>query len=290
MRTGEAKELFRQLTASYFREAEVIFGRQSRTAKSALPLVSLTPGNVTRPEYPVSKFAAGWSLSFYPSQLQITVDLFTHGRPVTDHGVTVAYEDCAVEDLLGFADFLGSQHAVEWCRKHDAAISTDGRVLDLTGAVNDSSYEYRAQMNVTFSFTQMTVGHAAVLPEGSVLYPHDRDEWMQWKAEWRREHPDETDSEDPYLPENDPDVLVDPDDPDRVYAPVPPMETESTVGESRPPDADADTYFREVTVRPKKDGASPSGGGGGDLEDEDQYIGWFSEAEIKRRKSDEQEL
>ena len=170
MRVSQAKELFRSLTVRYFTGAEVTFTRQSRVAKPQLPLVTLTIGNVQRPLDPPCKWIDGEPVGYYPSRLSIQVDLFTHGAPVNDDetGETVAYENTAMDDMLAFADFLGSPYVVGWCHRNDTTVLIDGEIRDLTGLVNDNNYEFRAQMSVLFFFTQQTVGHAAVLSESSV--------------------------------------------------------------------------------------------------------------------------
>lgn len=173
MRVSQAKELFRSLTAQYFANAEVTFTRQSRAAKPQIPLVTITPGNVKRPLSPVYKEEDGVLIGHYLSRIGMTVDLFTHGLPVVDDetGRTVAYENTAMDDMLCFADFLNSQHTVEWCHEHDVSILIDGDAQDLTGLVNDNNYEFRSRLVVLFFFTQKAVGHSATLLEESVQYP-----------------------------------------------------------------------------------------------------------------------
>lgn len=176
MRTTEVKELFRDLTQGYFAGAWVTFSRQSRAAKPEIPLVSITPGNVKRPLNPAYENAGGEMLGYYPSRIQMTVDLFTRGKAVFDNetGQTVAYENTAVDDMLAFADFLNSPHTVEWSNVHDVTLLIEGDVQDLTGLVNDNNYEFRSRMIVMLYFTQRAVGYAAVATEESIqLVPTD---------------------------------------------------------------------------------------------------------------------
>lgn len=175
MRVMQAKELFRQLTASYFAGANVVFSNQSRVAKQKQPLVMLTVGNLSRPATPNYLTINGVLVGNYLSRLPITVDLFTNGVAVTDPdtGRTVAYEDNALDDVLSFADFLNSEHTVRWSHDHDVAIVIDGDALNMTGLVNDNNYEYRARLSVLFYFTQRAVGNSAVLSEDSIVYPTD---------------------------------------------------------------------------------------------------------------------
>lgn len=173
MRVSQAKELFRQLTKSYFAGATVTFARQSRAAKTGLPLVTITPGNVKRPLHPVYKVLDGIQVGNYLSRISMSVDLFTNGAPVIDDetGETVAYENTAMDDMLSFADFLCSEYAIEWCSRNDVSILIEGDAQDLTGLVNDNNYEFRSRLNVMFYFMHRTVGGTAVLSEESILYP-----------------------------------------------------------------------------------------------------------------------
>ena len=171
MRLGEAKELFRQLTKTYFAGANVIFSNQPRTAKPDVSLVVITTGNVKRPHTPNQVFESGYQIGYYQTKLPITVDLFTHGSPLTRDGTVYAYENNALEDMLAYADFLNSDWSVSWCHEKDITLLIDGDVTDLTGVVNDTSYEFRSRMTVNLYFTQVTVGATAVLDEASIQYP-----------------------------------------------------------------------------------------------------------------------
>lgn len=173
MKLSQAKDLFRSLTKSYFRGAVVTFTKQSRVAKPELPLVTISPGSVRRSLNPVYKEMGGDLVGFYESRVSMVIDLYTHGAPVI-HEVTkqvVAYENTALDDVLGFANFLGSEYVIEWCHRNDVSILIDGEASDITGLVNDNNYEYRARVTVMFYFTEEVVGHAGILGESSLHYP-----------------------------------------------------------------------------------------------------------------------
>lgn len=196
MRVSQAKELFRQLVSSYFAGAEVTFTRQSRVAKPQIPLVTLTPGNVKRPLAPVYKMVDGVLVGHYASQISIQVDLFTRGSPVVDGktGRIVAHENTAIDDMMYFADFLNSPHTIEWCHKHDVAILIDRDAQDLTGLVNDNNYEFRSRMSVMFYFTQKSIGHSAILSEGSIQYPTGEMNPDTGEAIYTQDEPEEKES------------------------------------------------------------------------------------------------
>lgn len=171
MRPAEARDYFRKLVASYFPNANVIYGRQSHAAKTDIPLVSLTQGNVKRTRDNCGYDIDGAPVYCYPSSMNITVDLFTHGKPVIQKGEIVAHDDNAVDEMTAFVDFLGSRHVEEWCLRYDMAISIDGDVQNLSGIINETAYEYRSRVSVWLGFTQTSAGNAAVLSETSIQYP-----------------------------------------------------------------------------------------------------------------------
>ena len=172
MRVLEARNLFRELTEEYFSGARVIFSNQSRAAKPPTSLVVITPSAVKRPYRPTLEIVDSEEVGYYQSRLSFTVDLFTRGSPVIDDsGNIVAYENSAVDDMLGYADFLNSTYVVNWSHMHDVAIIIEGDTEDTTGIINDHNYEYRARLTVMFYFTQETVGPTAVLKESSIQYP-----------------------------------------------------------------------------------------------------------------------
>lgn len=241
MRVGEARELFRQLTKEYFAGAAVAFTRQSRQPKADLPLVTLTPGNVKRPNAPNYETVNGTIVGNYLSRLTITIDLFTHGSPIKDEdtGQILAYENTALDDMLAFADYLNSEHTVQWCDRKDVSILIDGDAQDLTGIVNDTTYEYRSRLTVFLYFTQKAIGAASVASEVSILYPTGEiDEFGE-----------------------------------PIYAPGEPVETESASGDFR------DETDEEIIPVVKTE-FEQSSSGGGSKELADKQVGWFNEVEF----------
>lgn len=164
MRVKTAKELFRQITKVYFNEANVIFAQQSRVAKPKLNLVVITPGVIRRPymaNYGASKEEL---IGSYETRMSIIVDYFSKGTPITDASTdaVVAYDNTAMDEMIGFANYLNSKYVTDWCYMNDVAITIDDDAQDLTGIVNDNNYEYRARLSVQFYFTQRAVGQAAI--------------------------------------------------------------------------------------------------------------------------------
>lgn len=177
MKSHVAKDLFLELAKCYFQGATVVFGHQSRTPKADVPLVTISSGNVRRHSCPIQSVVDGYIVSSYQSRISVIVDLFTNGDPVRDEvGAVVAFANNAIDDMISFVNFLNSDYVIHWCHQNDLSISVDGDVQDLTGLVNDTTYDYRSRLNLFLSYTQSAVGSSAVLAERSVLYPNENGE------------------------------------------------------------------------------------------------------------------
>lgn len=249
MRLDKAVELFRQHTQRYFTGAAVVLASQNRVAKTREPLVLITPGSLNRPNTPNYALVDGVNVGFYLSRVTITVDLFTQGAPVTDdNGRVVAYENNAVTDMLGFADYLNAQASVEWCSLHDVSILIDGDVLNLSGILNENNYSYRSRLTVHFYFTQEAIGYAAVLSEDSVKYP--------------------TGEKDPVTEEE-------------LYVPDDPIPTTSTTGDFKD---EAEKKEEQAVIIPEFEQTES---GGGSVELAETEAGYFIEAEIKEETGNE---
>lgn len=242
----EARRLFRELVEEYFSEATVTLANQSRAAKPALALVTLSFGAVKRTLHPVKKVADGVEISSYPSRVTVQVDVFTHGAAVYHEGELIGYEDSSTDDMSAFVDFLNSQYVLEWGQLHDVSVLVDGDIQCLTGVVNDNNYEYRSRITVQLYYTHRVTGRAAVLDEDSLLYPHEDEEG------------------------------------ETVYTPEEPPETESTVGGPTGNDADISDE-KTVVIEPHFE---PTTSGGGSQKLADEETGYFTEAEITEEDKD----
>ncbi len=164
MNVSQAKELFRQLVKEHFTDYTVIFSNQSRIGKPKIPLVTIMPGNVRRHLSPNELFDSEEIAGFYLSRIPFTLDLFTNGEEVIDDetGVACAREDTALDEMLLFANFLNSQYVTNWSHRNDVSIVIEGDAMQMTGIVNDTTYEFRSRLVVNFYFTQETVGDKAI--------------------------------------------------------------------------------------------------------------------------------
>lgn len=162
MNVSQAKEAFRLLTKEHFSRYMVIFDKQSRTTKPNIPLVTISPGNVRRHRAENEVFNENGTEGYYLSRILFTLDLFTNGQPVyDDFGEEIGRDDTAVDEMLLFENFLNSQYVTLWCNRNDVSIVIEGDTQNLTGIVNDTTYEFRSRLIVNFYFTQKTVGEIA---------------------------------------------------------------------------------------------------------------------------------
>ena len=165
----EARATLKALVEQYFQDAAVYYAKQSFRVKGTKPLVTLSFGAVKRPLHPPTEIFDGRPVAYYPTVLQVQVDLFTHGKLRSmGKGVTPAAENTAAEDMMQFVNFLGSAYATRYCHEHDIAIVPLTDVQDLTDLINDTNYEYRAMIELELRFTSVAIGYTGTLDPSSI--------------------------------------------------------------------------------------------------------------------------
>ena len=158
MDAREAKNLVYELLRLFFAGAAVTFSKQSNTVRPSAPLVTLTTVSLKRPLYPPQKIVDG-------------IPVYTKGAPVdTDPGYLMPMENTALSDLTEFSNFLGSEYVVNWCHRHDVALSPLGDVQDTTALINDTAFEFRATLQLEMDFTQKAVGYVGILSPSSIKH------------------------------------------------------------------------------------------------------------------------
>ncbi len=171
MDAREAKKLVYDLLRLFFAGAAVTFSKQSNAVKPSAPLVTLNTVSIKRPLYPPQKIVDGMPVSYYPTRMRVQVDLYTKGAPVdTDPGYLMPMENTALSDLTEFSNFLGSEYVVNWCHRHDVALSPLGDVQDTTALINDTAFEFRATLELEMDFTQKAVGYVGILSPSSIKH------------------------------------------------------------------------------------------------------------------------
>ena len=171
MDAREAKKLVYELLRLFFAGADVTFSKQSNIVRPSAPLVTLTTISLKRPLYPPQKIVDGMPVSYYPTRMRMQVDLYTKGAPVdTAPGYIIPMENTALSDLTEFNNFLGSEYVVNWCHRHDVALSPLGDAQDTTSLINDTAFEFRATLELEMDFTQKAVGYAGILNPSSIKH------------------------------------------------------------------------------------------------------------------------
>lgn len=130
-----------------------------------------------------------------------------------------------------------NDRTVQWSHQNDVSILIDGDVLNLTGVVNDTSYEFRSRLTVQFYFTQKAVGASTALLESSLQYPTGEKDPETQEPTYTPTEPPETDSKSgPWGDEEEPIV-------------VPTFEPSASGGGTEELAKEETGYFTEVEIR-----------------------------------------
>lgn len=169
MTQSELKQKIYNLVTEYFAGATVTWGKVKLVNPNA-PQVVLTTLPVVRSYHPVTQTVDGVPVNSWPSKTIIQVDLYTKGASTTDAiNVKAAKEDTAVNDLMAFLNFLGSPYVDDWGLVNDISIHAN-QVRDLTELVNDTTWGYRAMVELELGFTESAVGYTGVSYENGAAF------------------------------------------------------------------------------------------------------------------------
>lgn len=222
MNAREARGLMYEMLSRFFGGATVTFSNQSNAVKPQTPLVVLSTVSVNRPINPPASIVDGHPVSYYPTTMALQVDLYTKGAPVSvNPGQNVPMENTALNDMLDFANFIGSEYFINWSHQQDIALAPQGPVRDTTSLITGSGYQFRSTLELLLYFTQKAVGYTGILDPSSIKHSDGGTE------------------------DSDPDVYVEPE-------------------------------------------FTPSASGGGTPDLAEIIVGFFTEAEIKEEKHNEQ--
>ena len=178
MTYGELKDRLYGLVAEYFAALDarggLVWGK-TKPVRPDGPMVSLSLGQVKRPYLPMRRTVGGIALDSYPCSAALKVELFAKGAPTSDEtGMAARNENTDVCDLAGFADFLNSEYADSWRAETGIALKAN-RVQDLTSLVGQTSWQYRALLEIDVGFMHHAAGHSAGNFEGGIpLHPNGR--------------------------------------------------------------------------------------------------------------------
>jgi len=169
MTQSKLKRIIHELVETYFKAATVTWG-MIKTVSPNVPHILLNMSDITRPYQPITQNINGVSCYCYPSKTTLQIDLYTKGiKRGGGVGIRSAYENTAVSDLTDFVNFLNSEYVSDWSEVHDVSVLANN-VTDLTAVINETTWDYRAMVEVEIGFTQTAVGHAAIMYENGIPY------------------------------------------------------------------------------------------------------------------------
>lgn len=161
MTIRDVRNAIQYITSKYFAGATVVWAQTNMT-KPKPPFITLQLGDVRRATWPDKVVVNGIQTYYYPSQVQLTVNLFTRGAKIMRDGETVAREDTSESDMLGFVNFVNSDYFIAWENTQDLYIYPSAPVRNLTELINDTNWEYRSMVELTVAYTESVSGAAAV--------------------------------------------------------------------------------------------------------------------------------
>jgi len=169
----DLKKKLHELVGTYFdglkKQGNIVWGK-TKPVNPNSPMVALLTGPINRQQRPIRKYINGIVHDFWPSKTVLQVDLYTKGAPTSDApNVKQSYENTAVNDLTDFVNFLHSVYVDHWSFLNDISINVSD-VQDLTALTNNTSWSYRAMVEIAVGFTQQAVGHAMIMHEAGMPY------------------------------------------------------------------------------------------------------------------------
>lgn len=171
MTIRDAKRLVFELLSYFYSGATSTYAKQSNVVKPQAPYVTLSTISTNRPMNPPTAIVDGQPVGYYPTTMIVQIDLFTNGDIIPNgDGTLFATDNTALSDLVDFYNFIGSEYCINWCHKNDMAIIPNGDPRDTTELLNNSSYQFRATLELSVRFTQKAVGYAGILSESSIKH------------------------------------------------------------------------------------------------------------------------
>ena len=159
MTLRKAFDIVRQIVAGYFGEGHVFYA-ESRQAAQTEPYITIKAVGVTR-QANASKLVEPdeYQKHFRQVAVRCELNLYTRGRNRNEGIGVPVYENTALNDMIGFQDYLESDFVIEEQDRNDIAIVTVSDPRDLSFLQNNSTaYQYRASMEFEFRYTDVSYG------------------------------------------------------------------------------------------------------------------------------------
>lgn len=160
MTFDELKDVLFDIIQGYFAGADVAWAEQN-AVKSTNPLIRLKLGSIKRPSHFIYETQNNAPLGYIASTTMLTVDLFTHGKKITDEDGFSVYANTAMNDMADFMNYIMSPYVDDLCESMNISIRPEGDIKD-TSAVLDNDYSYRAMAEFVVGFVQETRGYAGI--------------------------------------------------------------------------------------------------------------------------------
>lgn len=150
-----------EIVSRYFAGATVAWGDTNMT-KPRLPFITLKLGDVQRAMWPNKRYINGEPQYDYPSQVRLTVNLFTRGQKVLQGSDMAIREDTSENDMMEFVNFVNSDWFIQWENEKNIYVRPDGPVRPLSALINDTNWEYRAMAEFIVAYTEIAAGATTV--------------------------------------------------------------------------------------------------------------------------------
>ncbi len=156
MKIAEAKEAFRKLVADYFGSDHVFFAN-SKMTKMPEPYVTIQFTGLERQIHETKVLNSDGDVRAYREMTaSVDVNLYTRGRSV--EGNRTVFADTALDDMVSFLDYLGSDMGLGYQYKNGMAVAVASQPRDLSALIREAQFQYRSMVELTVRFTDMTYG------------------------------------------------------------------------------------------------------------------------------------
>ena len=149
MTVNELKQILYEIVKEYFTEANIVWGKVGGV-KMPEPLAVLTAGAVKRSNFAVNTTINGEIISYYPSEMILEVNYYPDA---------VTKENTATSELEDFLNYINSPYVTHQCDRADISINQTGAARDLTELEYDTSWHYRAMVELNVGFMQKAFGY-----------------------------------------------------------------------------------------------------------------------------------
>ena len=161
MNINGVRDAVYEIVSRYFAGATVAWGETNMT-KPRLPFVTLKFGDVRRALWPNKRYIDGVAYYDYPSQVKLTMNLFTRGKKDPQLDSSAIREDTSENDMMEFLNFVNSDWFISWENGKNIYIRPEGPVRNVSALTNDTNWEYRAMAEFMVAYTEEASGATTV--------------------------------------------------------------------------------------------------------------------------------